>query len=407
MGDGDSGWPTLALAQNLVKRLPLPAIDLFRATFATRARAAASAPGRVNLIGEHTDYNGGPVLPFAINRRTVVAVAPGSPGQLDIVSARDGLVSQCDWREAAPAGWGAYLVGVMRELVAAEAAPPNAGARVAVTSDVPVGAGLASSAALTVAAARAIARLYRATITPRKLAAIAYRAEHDHAGVRCGVMDPLIAAQGRAGYAQLIECATLAMRAVPLKAPLLLVDTGVRHELAASAYNTRRGECDEAAQRLRVDLPELRWLARWPAAWINRLKRALPEPLRSRAVHVVGETTRTRFAAELLSRGRLAEVGRLLYESHESLRDLYECSSPELDTVVAAARRAGALGARLTGAGWGGAVVVLTKRDRASRARVEQGIARAFAKTYGQKPSMEWVQASAGARLERVGSSSG
>ena len=390
------------MAQNLVKRLPRPAIDLFRATFGTGPRAVASAPGRVNLIGEHTDYSGGPVLPFAIARRTTVAAGPGTPGRLEIVSTRFGQLVQCDWRAPEPSGWGLYLIGVMRELVGAEAAPGDGGARIAVATDLPVGGGLASSAALTVATARALARLFGATLTPRKLASIAYRAEHDHAGVPCGVMDPLIAALGRAGFAQLIECATLAVRAVPLKATLLLVDTGTHHDLAASPYRARRDECEEAARRLRVDLPELRGLARWPAAWIGRLKRALPEPLRSRALHVVGETARTRFAAELLGRGRLADVGRLMYESHESLRDLYECSTPELDTVVAAAKRAGALGARLTGAGWGGSVIVLTKKDRVSRRRVESGINRAFQKAYGRVPGLEWVKASNGVRVERV-----
>ena len=342
------------------------------------------------------------MLPFAIARRTTVAVGPGTPGRLDIVSARDGQAVQCDWRAPEPSGWSVYPIGVMRELVGAEAVPSDAGARVAVASDLPVGAGLASSAALTVAIARALARLYGAALTPRKIAAIGYRAEYYHAGVPCGVMDPLIVALGRAGSAQLIECATLAVHAVPLKTPLLLVDTGTRHDLAASPYRERRVECEEAARRLRMELPELRGLARWPAAWIGRLKRALPEPLRSRALHVVGETARTRFAAELLGRRRLADVGRLLYESHESLRDLFECSTEELDTVVAAAKRAGALGARLTGAGWGGSVVVLTKQDRASRRRVESGIGGAFQRAHGRLPGFEWVKPSSGVRVERV-----
>jgi galactokinase len=402
MGDGDSGWPTVAFVENLVKRLRSPAIGLFHATFGTALHAAASAPGRVNLIGEHTDYNGGPVLPFAIKRRTVVAAGPAAPGMLELISTLDGVATRLDWREPLTPGWSAYIGGVMRELVAHELAPPDAGARIAVASDVPVGAGLASSAALTVAAARALARLYGAAPSGRRVAAVAYRAEHHHVGVRCGVMDPLAAALGRPGHALLIECATLAVREVPFRGEVLLVDTGVRHDLAGGALNERRVECEEAVRRLRVELPELQWLARWPAAWIDRLKRALPEPLRSRALHVVGETARARFAAELLERHRLADVGRLLFESHDSCRRLYECSAPELDTVVAAAKRAGALGARLTGAGWGGSALVLTRRTRGSRTRVAAAVRRAFVKAYGREPGLEWARAAAGARFERV-----
>src|SRR5256712_1786057 len=145
------------------------------------------------------------------------------------------------------------------------------------------------------------------------------------------------------------------MRYIPFRGRLLLVDTGVRHELAAGRLNERRAECEAAVARLRLELPELVWLASWPVSWLGRLKKALPEPLRARALHVIGETARTRFGAQLLARGRLKAFGRLLYESHESCRRLYQCSAPELDLVVAAARRARAPGARLTGAGWGGA----------------------------------------------------
>jgi len=153
-------------------------------------------------------------------------------------------------------------------------------------------------------------------------------------------------------------------------------------------------------------LPELRWLASWPAAWLPRLKRALPEPLRSRALHVIGETARARFGAQLLARGHLKRFGELLYESHESCRRLYACSTPELDTIVAAARRAGALGARLTGAGWGGAVLVLlakgTGKRGKSEAKVTREIRRAFRAVYGREPAIDVVHPSGGVRRERV-----
>jgi len=382
-----------------------PASALFRSTFGDSPRAAASAPGRVNLLGEHTDYNGGPVLPVALQARTTVVAGSARAGLLELVSSRDREVVRIDWRERCCEGWGAYIAGVMRELATLGAAPPE-GARVAVAGELPVGAGLASSAALTVAAAKALGALGGARLTGRQLAGVAYRAEHDHVGVRCGVMDQMIAALAKPGYALLVECASAAMRYIPFRGRLLLVDTGVRHELAAGRLNERRAECEAAVARLRLELPELVWLASWPVSWLGRLKKALPEPLRARALHVIGETARTRFGAQLLARGRLKAFGRLLYESHESCRRLYQCSAPELDLVVAAARRAGAHGARLTGAGWGGAVIVLLGKGERGRGKGERQIAeavtRAFLRAYGREPVITPVRPSGGVRRERL-----
>jgi len=378
--------------------MPRPAIDLFHETFGTTPRAAASAPGRVNLIGEHTDYNGGPVLPIAIPARTTAAVGPGAPGDagvLEAVSTRDRKVVRVKWQDELPRSWAAYLAGVLRELWSLAIVPPHGSARIAVASDLPVGAGLASSAALAVAVAKALAP----TLKARQIAGVAFRAEHDHVGVRCGVMDQTIAALGKRDHALLFECASLEATQIPFGARLLLVDTGKRHDLSTGGLNARRAECEEAVKRLKVELPELAWLASWPAEWLLRLKRALPEPLRSRAVHVVSETARARFAAQLLAQRKLKQFGRLLYESHESCRRLYECSSPELDTVVGAAKRAGALGARLTGAGWGGvAIVLVNKTDK----KTAPAIQRAFERAYGRPAPITEVTASAGAHSERV-----
>ena len=378
--------------------MPRPAIDLFHETFGTTPRAAASAPGRVNLIGEHTDYNGGPVLPIAIPARTTAAVGPGAPGDagvLEAVSTRDRKVVRVKWQDELPRSWAAYLAGVLRELRSLAVVPPHGSARIAVASNLPVGAGLASSAALAVAVAKALAP----ALKPRQIAGVAFRAEHDHVGVRCGVMDQTIAALGTRDHALLFECASLEATQIPFGARLLLVDTGKRHDLSAGGLNARRAECEEAVKRLKVELPELAWLASWPAEWLLRLKRALPEPLRSRAVHVVSETARARFAAQLLAQRKLKQFGQLLYESHESCRRLYECSSPELDTVVSAAKRAGALGARLTGAGWGGvAIVLVNKTDN----KTAPAIQRAFERAYGRPAPMTEVKASAGAHAERV-----
>jgi galactokinase len=383
-----------------------PAIDLFRKTFGTIPRSAASAPGRVNLIGEHTDYNGGPVLPIAIAERTTSVVGPGpddASGILEAVSTRYPAVTRVRWQEDLPTGWSAYVAGVLRELWTLDAIPPGGSVRIAVASDVPVGAGLSSSAALSVSAAKAIATFAGANLKPRQIAGVAYRAEHDHVGVRCGVMDQTIASLAKRDRALLLECASLAVQHIPFRARLMLVDTGVKHDLSAGSLNERRAECEAAVKRLKFELPELMWLASWPVHWLPRLKRALPEPLRSRALHVVGETARTRFAAQLLEKGKLKQFGQLLYESHESCRRLYACSAPELDTVVAAARRAGALGARLTGAGWGGAAIVLVReRGQGTGERVAKAIRSAFRKAYGREPEIRPVKSSAGVRAERV-----
>ncbi|PYP22541.1 MAG: galactokinase [Gemmatimonadetes bacterium] len=382
-----------------------PASALFRSTFGGRPRTGASAPGRVNLLGEHTDYNGGPVLPVALQARTTVVVGPARDGLLELVSSRDGEVARIDWRDGRVEGWGAYLAGVVRELAILGAAPAG-GARVAAAGELPVGAGLGSSAALTVAAAKALAALAGARLTGRQVAGVAYRAEHDHVGVRCGVMDQMVAALAKPGQALLVECASAATRYIPFHGRLLLVDTGVRRELTRGRLNERRAECEAAVARLRLELPELVWLASWPVSWLARLKKALPEPLRARALHVIGETTRTRFGAQLLARGRLKPFGRLLYESHESCRRLYQCSAPELDLVVAAARRAGAHGARLTGAGWGGAVIVLLGKGEGGRGKGERSVAeaitRAFRRAYGREPTITPVRPSGGVRREPV-----
>jgi len=383
------------------------AIALFRETFNTTPQAAASAPGRVNLIGEHTDYNGGPVLPIAIAARTRCAAADGIPGILDCISARDRHREQIPWQSGPiPSGWTGYVVGVMRELAALGAVLP--GVRLAVASDVPVGAGVSSSAALTVSTTRALAALAGLRLDPRAVAGVAYRAEHDHVGVRCGIMDQTISALGRPGHALLLECATGVTRQIPFRARLLLVDTGVRHELAASAFNERRAQCEAALAELQRNRPGLVHLADWPADEVKRLARLLPPVLRARARHVVEESARTRQAARLLQRGSLRPFGELLFASHDSCRRLYECSAPELDRLVQLARRGGALGARLTGAGWGGAVLVLLggKRDGGRGKEVERVAAlmrSGFARTYGREPTIMEVRASSGARDESVG----
>jgi galactokinase len=276
-------------------------------------------------------------------------------------------------------------------------------------SDVPDDGGLASPAALAVATAKALVALNGLSLTGRQIAGLAFRAGPDHGRGRHGIMEHTSAALAQADHALLIECASAATRRVPFGGRVLLVDTGVPRGGAIATLARRRVECDAAVLRLKIDLPELHWLASWPAAWLARLKKALPQPLRSRAVHVVSETARTRFAAELLAKGRIKRFGELLYESHESFRRLFDGSAPEADLVVSAAQRARALGARLSGAGSGSTVVVVLGKGEGGRgkgeAKVIDAIQRAYAKAYGREAAIKAVRPGDGARLEPVRSS--
>ncbi|HKV70056.1 MAG TPA: galactokinase [Gemmatimonadales bacterium] len=380
------------------------AIALFRETFGVAPSHGGSAPGRVNLIGEHTDYNGGPVLPMAIARRTVVMAGPGQPGVIEVISTRDRERGRVEYRVEPGKGTTGFVVGVARALER-QGIALSAGARLAIASDVPVGAGLASSAALTVSTAYGLAALAGTKLAAKLAWLVAYQAEHDHVGVRCGTMDQTIAALGKKGHALLLECSSGATMQIPFRGTLLLVDTGVRHDLAHSAFNTRRAECEAAVEKLREVHPGLRWLALWPAEEIPRLARLLPPTLRARAQHVVGETVRTRAAARLLKRGRLGNFGKLMYQSHESCRRRYECSAPELDLVVQAARRAGAMGARMTGAGWGGAALVLIRPRDAEK--VSAVIGAAFERRFGRAPAITGLESGSGARVEKVPGTNG
>lgn len=381
--------------------MPLPssarlATSQFATSFATRATVVASAPGRVNLLGEHTDYNGGPVLPVALERRTAVAAA--SHDGWRFVSARDGAVHDLDVDGPLRRDWTDYLAGTVRELRRRHAAP--AGALVAVATTVPIGAGLSSSAALTVAAARALALLAGRRLRLPELVDVAFHAEHDQVGVRCGRMDQTIAAHGERGTALLFETAPGTLRRVPFGGRLWIVETGVPHQLTGGALNERRRECEQALDLCRGWRPGLRHLAELAPADLPELERRLPPPLAARVRHVVTETARTRAAAAALAAGDLGSVGRMLVEGHASLRDDYRSTVPEADFLVERAVEHGAYGARLTGAGWGGAVVVLVPPEREARVLAE--LSRDFDDRFGRVPEAWSTRASTGVRREAL-----
>ncbi len=370
--------------------------SLFTSSFATRPSINASAPGRVNLIGEHTDYNGGPVLPLAIERRTAVAARLAE--QWSLASDMEETISEVDIDAPLQRTWTDYIVGVVRELRALRAAP--SAAEIAVATTLPLGAGLSSSAALTVAAAKALSLLAGRRLTPAQLAEVAFRAEYHQVGVRCGRMDQTIAAHGERGSAILFETATGSLQRVPFRGRLWIVETGLSHRLTGGSLNERRRECEEAlafCRDWRLGLPNLAQLS---VADLPEVERRLPPPLVPRVRHVVTETARTRAAAEALAAGDLQGLGRLLVQGHESLRVDYQSTIPEADLIVEAAVKHGAYGARLTGAGWGGAVVVLA--PSAGDRRIVAEIGGDFAGRFGRTPEIWSTRASAGVRREPV-----
>ena len=375
-----------------------PAAGLFSAVWSAQPAIVASAPGRANLIGEHTDYNGGPVLPFAIGERTWVAVGDAPGGGWEAVSSVDGRRRTVDVDGRMPRGWTAYLAGVARVFRARGVRlPPRL--RIAVASSVPVGAGLSSSAALCVAMVRALAAHAGVRLTRLAVAELAYRAEHDEVGVQCGRMDQTIAVFGQKDHALLFDTASGARRQLPFARDVLMVETGRSHRLSGGALNERHAECQEALAILRRGLPQLGALAELDERQLTRAGGSLPRSLYRRVRHVVTETRRVRQAAAALAQNRFARLGALLSEGHGSLRDDFASSCTEADAIVEWALEAGAWGARLTGAGWGGAVLVLA--PDAAIQQVRSAVSERFARKFGSTPKAWITRAGVGVRLAR------
>jgi galactokinase len=348
------------------------------------------APGRVNLIGDHTDYNEGFVLPLAVDLDCVVRAQPREDGRVVLRSGdRGGEVDVAADGSTDPTTveppWGRYAAGVVTTL--AERGREAAGIEATITSTIPLGAGLSSSAALEVAVGLALCDAAGFELPTLELARACQEAEMVATGVPCGIMDQLTSLAGSRERALLIDCRSFEIEPIPLppRLAVLVIHTGMPRQLVDSAYGERRRACEEAAARLGV-----------PA-----LRDATPEQVADepRARHVVSENARVLAAAEALASSDLATLGQLLAESHASLRDDFEVSTPELDVLVEKLIEAGALGARLTGAGFGGCVVGLASRDEAAEV-VETAAGRYWAET-GHKPHAFVCRAVNGAgRLE-------
>ena len=321
----------------------------FRQIFGTEPEAQASAPGRVNLLGEHTDYNDGFVLPTAIPQKTTVSLGLSTDGQHSFYSETlDERVSILDGNQT-PSGFARYIFGCIQLLAAEGYTIPSV--NIYVSSSVPLGSGLSSSAALEVSTLRGLRALLNLPIDDVRIAQIAQQAEINYAGVQCGIMDQMASSLADTEHMLFLDTRSLQSRVLPFPtgAEVLVIDSGVPRTLATSGYNQRRAECEEAAQLLGVK-------ALRDITDVSALE-SLPELLQRRARHVVTEDNRVLEALEGISAERF---GELMNASHASLRDDYEVSVPALDTLVAILQETpGVFGARLTGAGFGGACVAL------------------------------------------------
>ena len=356
------------------------------------------APGRVNLIGEHTDYNDGFVLPCAIDVGTLVAVRPRDDALVRVCATDyghtidefriDGPIAR---RERAP--WANYVRGVLE--VMRQRGLPLKGANLAIAGDVPRGAGLSSSASLEVAIAQVFQILGSLSeLTPTDLALMAQRAENEFVGCRCGVMDQLISARGEAGHALLIDCRSLQTQAVPLpaQAAVMIVNSAIRRGLVDSAYNERRQQCEQAAAHLGV--PALRDAT---LALLDERGAVLPEVVRRRARHVITENQRTLQAAEALRGDDLRRLGVLMAQSHASMRNDFEITTPAIDRLAQILRDAIGEhgGARMTGGGFGGCVVAVLPAERVDPAR--DAVERHYRSPDGERGTVQVCQAAAGA----------
>jgi galactokinase len=366
----------------------------FTQLFGSSPSAIVRAPGRVNLIGEHTDYNDGFVLPMAIDRAIWIALRP-RPDRLVAAHSLDfaeTLEFNLDRLEK-QSGWIEYLKGVAWALQ--EAGYALTGFDAVVAGDVPIGAGLSSSAAWELAAARAFAVTSGFEWDAAKMALLGQRAENKWVGVNCGIMDQMISAAGRADHALLIDCRSLRTQSVPLPPGVVVVvlDTATRRGLVDSAYNERRSQCEAVAKFFGVKA-----LRDVTLEQLNEERDRLDRVAYRRARHVISENNRTLLAVDAMQHGEAIELGQLMQLSHMSLRDDFEVSSNELNAMVEfAERQSGCYGARMTGAGFGGCAVALVRQDAAET--FSTGVAAEYEDATGLTPNIYICTATNGAEV--------
>jgi galactokinase len=357
------------------------------------------APGRVNLIGEHTDYNDGFVMPAAIDFHTWIAASPRKDCRLQVHSEQfsETIELSLDALAGPPRKhWSDFIRGVAATLESS--GHKLQGANLIIHGDVPIGAGLSSSASLEIATAFALLSTSGLELPPLEVVNICQRAEHEYAGTRCGVMDQFIAMFGRSGQALLLDCRSLKHKLLPIPTGvrLAICNTMVKHDLAASEYNRRRADCESGMRILRQHLPRLLALRDVRLADLEKYRNELPELVYRRCRHVIRENQRVLDASDALQSGDLDRFGQLMYESHHSLRHDYDVSCSELDLLVELASACeGVYGARMTGGGFGGCTVNLVGSDAVDRFRDQ--IKEAYLKTTGKAADLYVCSAAEGA----------
>ena len=361
------------------------------------------APGRVNLIGEHTDYNNGFVLPVAIDRGISIAFVPTAARRAVLTLLADGRTAdvELDTPRAPDGSWVDYLAGVARAL--REAGAPISGFRGVLAADLPAGAGLSSSAALELAVAWALGGGSPPFGDRLELARTAQRAENEYVGVACGLMDQFAATFGERGHAMLLDCRSLEHRLVPIPTgmALLVCDSGVPRRLVGSGYGERRAECVRAVEEIRSVAPGVSSLRDVDADTLAGARAAMDPVAYRRARHVVTENARVRDFAAALETGRVHALGGMLAASHASFRDDFEASTPEVDRLVACARGApGVIGARLTGGGFGGSVLALVASEAVEA--FEEHVRRGYTRPDGSPSEILRVAPADGAGLVAV-----
>lgn len=346
------------------------------------------APGRINIIGEHLDYNGGLVLPSTVNLFTWAATSPRDDGILDIHLCHDGSRHRIVLNDIKADGSGAvleYLKGVVWAMQRAGIDP--GGCNLVIGGNIPLGGGLSSSASLELLLACVLADRSAARLEREQLARICHEAESEFVGVQCGIMDQYIIALGSSGHAMLLDCQSqeYALDPLPPDAGFLVVHSGVSHRLPSGSYNSRRDECESALAILTRGIPGLHFLAELSEAQLELRRDSLGDLLFRRCRHVVTESGRVRAAHQALLDGDLEQLGSLISQSHRSLRDDYEVSCPELDTLVEIANGCdGVLGCRMMGGGFGGCALSLVRPDAAREAA--RKIGRDYASVLGHEP---------------------
>lgn len=379
----------------------------YRNKFGHEPAHIARAPGRVNLLGEHVDYNDGFVLPAAIDRATYIAFSPTDAPHSTLVAADfdqqvsfspETVPSKTQPDESPLLEWGLYPAGVMWTLMEEGVSTPAMNA--VFSSNVPRGSGLSSSASVEMGFIIAWQTLGGWTLPPMKRALLGQKAENLYVGVNCGIMDQFSSACGVENRLLLLDCRSLEWITLPLPhdVAIIVADTTVRRKLTSGEYNKRRSACEEAVRLLKEDLPDIRSLRDVKPDDFNRLSNKLPEEVEKRARHVVEEIQRSDQSQALLEAGDIQNFGRLMNECHVSLRDLYEVSCPELNVMVNVAQALdGCYGARLTGAGFGGCTVNLVAIEKVDG--FVDALSQGYEKETGMHPEIYVTRASNGAEL--------